>query len=1072
MRFNNILYQKIRFVCLLALCMLLSWPVNAQQPAPKQKKVKQLIDVTLKVIDENGSPIANASVVIGEGITHTLTDQSGSVAFKGYALDLVTVTAPAFEKNVSLVSDLLVKNTVTLQKAKIHMTSDDVVQMPFTMLKRRNLTGPDVIIKGTYFDRYPSTDIRNTLTGLTSGWDIREQDGSPGLNSQEGIQAFTGTANAFGSTDKFSSMPFVLVDGVPTELQEAPMDPSEIESATLVKGILGTAMYGPAANGGILMIKTKHGIKNERMLDLDVEMGVSTIDRMPGYVGGVDYANLNNTARKASGLPEKYDATALAGYANNDPNHLRYPNVNWKDQTLKNTMSFKRANVSSSGGNDMVQYYSSIGYAGEGDIYKIGNISDYNRINARQNVSVKVNDMIDVKFSFYGNLSYRRSPNYGYDPDFTNEDGATNPPLGLTELPMVTANGNQGLLYELTTLPSIAFPLYAYIDTATKIPWYGVSSSYTQNPVGNLTSQGYYTDQGRTGASNLMLNFDLGRIIKGLKSSSFLGFNIHNMVRIGKANDYLAYTTAITKGGLDTLIKSGNHSLVTQSDNAKLMDYYFQRYTFYENLSYDRTFGDHTVQSTLTYNQVKAFINGVEEPQRNNNLAWSFMYSFKDKYSLQAVLNWAGTASFPSKNRYGLFPAIGANWVVSDENFMKDIKFLNYLKLRGQYGVIGNETYMPPFYYVDRWSQNTSGSAFGPVSTLTWFGTTTDGSVARNSPQRIGNPDLGWEKRKEYNVGFDALFMNQKLSLDMTYWNILNDGAWVQVSNLLPYTAGLQGARPWYNYTKTRYNMVTADLHFSDKTGNFEYTLGVNGTYNKGTRERYDEPNYRFDFQKRTGKPSDAIFGMVYDGKFTASDIDANGNYLGGLSPQLFDAKLAPGDLKYKDMNGDGFVDDNDQAMIGNSSPRFYYGLSIDLKYKNFELYLMGNGRAFYDIALTNSYFWNGWGDNNYSNFVNEGLLDGSYPRLTYYKVNNNFITSEYWLVKGDYFKIQNVELAYTIPAKMLQFIGGRSVRLYIRGANLLTLSKVKDVDPESINSGVSVYPLFRTLSGGIKFNF
>jgi len=158
--------------------------------------------------------------------------------------------------------------------------------------------------------------------------------------------------------------------------------------------------------------------------------------------------------------------------------------------------------------------------------------------------------------------------------------------------------------------------------------------------------------------------------------------------------------------------------------------------------------------------------------------------------------------------------------------------------------------------------------------------------------------------------------------------------------------------------------------------------------------------------------------------------------------------------------------------VIGNSSPRLYYGAHIALRYKNFDLFILGAGRAFYDIALTNRYYWNGWGDNTYSNYVLENVGKEAYPRLTYYKVNNNFVTSDYWLTKGGYFKIQNVELAYTIPAKMLQFMGGRAIRIYARGANLLTLSQVKDVDPENINSGVTVYPLFRTFTGGVKFNF
>ena len=1055
MRLNNILYQKIRFACLLAFCILLSWPVNAQ--VQKEKKIRQLIDVTLKVVDENGTPIPKASVVIGEGITHIQTDENGSVAFKGYAMDIVTVSAPAFEKNVSSVSDILQKNTITLLKAKIQMTSSDVVPLPFSSLKRRNITGPEVVIQGKYFEKYPSVDIRNTLTGLTSGWDIREQDGSPGLSSQEGLQNFTGLSNAMGATDKFSNVPTIMVDGMITEVQEAPLDPAEIESVTLLKGVLGTSMYGPVGTGGLLMIKTRQGVKNDRILNLDVEKGVSVVDRMPGWVNGVDYAGLNNVARENSGLADKYTSAAITAYGQNDPNNLRYPNVNFSDMMLQNSKSFTRVNMSSSGGNDIVQYFSYVGYNGEGDIYKIGSAAGYDRINTRQNVNVKVNDQIDVNFSFYGNLAFRRSPNYGYNVNYTSEDAGSNPVLSLIELPTI--------LSDINSIPPIAFPVYAFIDTAAHVPWYGVSSSYSQNPIGGLVSQGYYTDRSRTGATNLSINYDLGNLIKGLKSTTYFGFNVHDMVRIGKANDYIAYTSSISsKTGNDTIIKSATHGLINQSDMAKLMDYYFMRYAFNENLSFDRTFGDHTIQATLTYNQLKAFQNGIEEPQRDQNVVFSAMYSFKDKYSLQGVLNYAGASSFAKNKRYGLFPGIGANWIVSDESFMSNMKFINFLKLRAQYGVIGNQTYLPVLYYVDRWSQNSSGGVFGPYSSNQWFGTSQEATVYRNSTQRIGNPDLTWEKRKEFTAGFDALFLDHKLALDMTYWNILQDGVLIQPNNILPYTAGLQGARPWYNFTKTGTNMVTADLRYSDKKGDFEYSIGANVTTGVSTRLKYDEPNYRFDYQKRTGKVSDAIFGMVYEGKF-GTDAETL------VTPQLFDAALKAGDLKYKDMNGDGFIDDNDQAMIGHSSPRLYYALNLTLKYKNFELFVLGNGRAFYDIALTNSYYWNGWGDNTYSNFVKSNV-GGAYPRLTYYKVNNNFITSGYWLVKGDYFKIQNVELSYTIPAKMLQFMGGRGIKIYVRGANLLTLSKVKDVDPESINSGVTVYPLFKTFSGGVKFNF
>ncbi len=1071
MRLLNIFYQKIITAGFLLVILMIAFAVQSQGQQ-KVKKIRQLIDITIKVVDEANAPLQNASVVVGEGIVHTETDATGSVKFKAYPEDAVTVSLPPYEPSANVARNLVANKTIKLLKSKYQMTSGDLVQMPFTSLKKRRLTGPEEVVMGSSFEKYPTVDIRNTFTGMTSGFDIREQDGSPGLSSLEGLQNYTGLSNSFGSTDKFSNIPMIIVDGLPVDIQEAPIDAAEIESATWLKGILSTAMFGPQANGGALLITTKHGVKNEKMLAVDVETGVSSIDRMPGWTSGVDYAKLNNQARTNSSVNALYPQTAIDEYAKNDPNSIRYPNVNYRDMMLKNIKPMTRVNLSASGGNDIVQYFSYLGVAREGDIYNMGAAADYTSITARQNATVKINDQLDIKFSFYGNQTFRRSPNYGFYSNYTDE-GTANNTLSLTELPSVLADINM--------LPPVANPVYAATQTVEKVPYYGINNSFISyasgnpygiangyplgNPIGSLTGQGYYSDRGRTGVVNAALNYDMGSLIKGLKSSTYLGINVHNLVRIGKNNDYIAYVPSISpKTGQDTTIRSSSHNLSQMSGNNKLMDYYFQRYSVYEALSYDRTFGVHDIQSVLTGYLSKTFINGVEEPFRQITYVSSSSYSFKDKYSLQAVINYSGSSSFAAAKRFGLFPSFGANWILSDEEFMSKLRFINFLKIRTQYGVIGNETFLFPHYDETRFAQDGSGSAFGPYSSLQWFGATTDANVRRTSLQRIGNTDLSWERRKEFNIGFDALMFNHKLSFDFTYWHWINDGVIAQLSNVMPYVAGLSGGRPYQNYAKSTYNSFTADLQYSDKIDGLRFTVGANATATKGIRDVYDQPSYRFDYQNRTGRATDAIFGQTYIGKF-----QTNAETL--VVPQIYDNILSAGDLKYADKNGDGVVDDNDQSMIGHSSPRLYYGVNISLKYKGFELFALGNGRAFYDIALTNPYYWNGWGDYNYSNFVlnNAG---GAYPRLTYYKVNNNFVSSNFWLQKGDYFKIQNVELSYTIPAKSVQFMGSSGIKLYVRGANLLTLSKIKDVDPESINSGVTVYPLFKTFTAGVKFNF
>jgi len=1056
---------------LFLICLVVILPGYAQQPQ-KQKKVRQLVDITLKVIDEQDAPVAKANVVVGEGIVHTETDANGSVTFKAYPEDMVTVTVPPFEPVAEVAVNLMKEKTVRLVRSKYHMTSGDVVDLPFTALKKRRLTGPELVVQGSLFEKFPTIDIRTALTGMTSGFDIREIDGSPGLSSLEGLQSLSGLSNSYGSTDKFSNMPLIIVDGMPAWFSISPIDAAEVESATWVKGILATSMFGPQANGGALIINTKHGAKNEKMLAVDVEQGVSSVDRMPGFVNGLDYANLNNQARTNSGLTPLYDAAAISEYGKNDPNSLRYPNVNYRDMMLKETKGMTRVNLSASGGNEVVQYFSYLGVAREGDIYKMGADADYTRVTARQNVTVKINKQLDVKFSFYGNQNFRRSPNYGYDPDYTTE-GTANATLNLIELPSV--------LSDINTIPAIANPVYAATQTTEGVPYYGVNNSFITyaggnpygvssgsplaNPIGNLVGQGYYADRSRTGVINATLTYDFSDFIKGLKATTYFGLNVHNLVRLGKTNDYLAYVPSVSaKTGKDTIIRSTSHSLFQMTDQYKLMDYYYQQYTVYEALSYNRNFGEHDIQSVLTGYMSKTTINGIEEPLRQVTFVSSTAYTLKDKYSLQAVLNYAGNSSFSQDKRFGLFPSVGAGWVISDEGFMSGVGCINYLKLRAQYGVIGNETFLFPHYNETRWSQDGSGSAFGPFSSLTWFGTTQESGVRRTSLQRSGNDILGWETRTEFNAGFDALLLKQKLALDMTYWYVVNDGSIAQLSHQIPFTAGLQGGRPYSNFAKSKYNSVTADLRYTDKIGGLQFTLGANGTYVKGTRLKYDEPNYRNEYQVRTGRPTDAIFGLSYLGKF-ATDAETQ------AVPQIYDEVLKAGDLKYQDMNGDGYVDDSDQNMIGNSSPRFYYGLNLNLKYKGFELFVLGNGRAFYNIVLNTPYFWNGWGDTNYSDFVLNNV-GGDYPRLTYYKVNNNFVTSDFWMRKGDYFKIQNVEFSYTIPARAVQFLGSRGIKLYVRGANLLTFSGIKEVDPESINSGVTTYPLFKTFTGGIKFNF
>ncbi|WP_266362967.1 SusC/RagA family TonB-linked outer membrane protein [Tellurirhabdus rosea] len=1049
------LYQNRGFIGLLLLLLCLTGATQAQDKAGRKARV---VKIHLKVTDEKGNPVPKAAVVVGEGRLYAETNAFGDYDFEAAPEEVVTVSTFGYDKFVSPVGEIVTRSVIELKRANLFGTFDDVVPMPFMDIKKRNATGGYNVLRTTDLEKYPSNDLRNAFTGLVPGLDVIERDGSPGLNAEEQLGFFRVTEKISNATR--GRNPIYIIDDIPTDVTEMPLDPQEIETVTVVKDIVGKTMLGPRAADGIIYIKTKRGRKNERVLNVNAEQGVSVVDRFPGWASGAEYARLNNVARTNSALPALYSESAIGEYAKNDPYNMYYPSVDFRQMMLKNTKAFRRYNLSSTGGNDVVQYSAYLGYNGEGDIYKMGAKSDYNRLNVRSNIDVKINDLIKIKFDFFGGVSFRRSSNYGYNSNFTSDDGNTNTALDLVEL--------NTALNDITNTPPIAFPVYAAFGDNPVAPWYAVSSnsSFRQNPIGNLMHNGYYTETGRTGASNMTFEYDMKEMVPGLKSRTYVGFNLYNSVRIGKAEDYIAYivTPGKTASGADTTRLSKVHDGVDMAGMAKLHDYYTQRFVVYQNLSYEKAWNGHDLQAGATYYISKNARNGIEEPQRQQNGIFTGRYSFRDRYMFHGVLNYAGTSGFAKGKRYALFPAVGLGWVLSEEPFMQKIKGIDYLKLRAEGGVLGFESFLTPFLYLDRWGVNTSGSAFGPYSTGQWFGSNTDNSVYRTTPSRIGNPDLTWETRKEFSVGLDALVLNRKLSLELTYFNNLRDGIVSQLANTVPFVGGISTARPWYNYNKVRYFGVETGLQYSDQIGALRFSVGGNAAVQSSKILMWDEPKYRFEYQSRIGLPIDAFWGQTYVGKF-ASDADTR------QVPQIYDEVLMKGDLKYQDMNGDGVVDDNDQSRIGNTTPRLTYALNLRVSYRNFELTGLGTGRAFYDIPMTNKYFWSGWGDNNYSNFVKNNI-DGQYPRLTYYKVNNNFINSSFWLRDGGFFKIQNVELAYNLPVGAGNIFGSRGARLFVRGANLLTISKIKDVDPESINSGVTVYPLFKTFTGGFKLTF
>lgn len=928
---------------------------------------------------------------------------------------------------------------------------DESLHLPYRDEADSLSVGSTIVLSGEQLEQYSSSDIRNILTAIAAGVEVTENFGGPGVSALEHIGQYGAAYRS--SVSVRSRSPLFMVDNIPVHIDETQLDPQQIASVTIIRDPLEKTLYGASAAGGIIHIRTRRGEIGPRYMKLNYEHGVNVIDRFPAYVSGPAYARLNNIARAGSGMTPLYSRSDVASYAAGNEYDRWFPNIDYRKLMLKNAMSYLRVGANAGGGSEKVQYFVALGYTGEDDIYKIGPKAQVHRININANLDISLNSFITARFGVISTMGVRYSPNYGYSSDHTES-------LGVTEFP--------DLLADINKTPAIAFPIYARNDPGMESPWYAVSSQFSDNPYANLMCNGSYRETTRKGLFNLGLDIDLSVLTPGLKSMTYAAYDASNVVRLGQEEDYAAYILykGLDEDGNDALIpqQSGKHSVKLMSSDIRLLDYFSNRLYLVQRFSYDRAFGLHRVEASADYMITKRSQKWITEHRREMNFGFHAGWSYDGRYIVRTAMNVHGTYSLLKP--WSFSPSVGAAWVLSREPFLRNVKVLNYLKLRVEGGLLHYDSATSANRDVDNYHWDNSGQGFGPYANSDqWFGNTVSGSIDRVYAAMLGNPALHLERRKEATAGVDARLLGNRLQLSANYWYSLSDGAITEMQNVIPMVAGISSGSLYMNYNVTRYQGAELSASWGDTVGPFQYRVGAWAAYNTSKVLKADELTYDEAYRSKVGYPADAIRGLVFQGRFE-SDAQA------AAENQTFDDVLKAGDFKYKDMNGDGIVDDSDVCVIGNSTPRLIYGVNLYFNLYGVDLTVTGTGRAFYDLALTNDWFWNGWGDGNYSAFTLRQASDPTAPRLTWNKVNNNYKTSTYWLKDGAFFKIQTVELGYNLPVKNWGWKLPVRWRVFVRGNNVATLSAIKDVDPEALSSGITNYPLMRTWVGGLKLTF
>lgn len=1000
--------------------LMLLLPFFSESNIYAQKRSKQYSEIKAKVVDKEGNPIQSVRITVDEGIFESSTDKQGKFSLKVTDNSTLVFDVPGFEPQYLGVSVIKQNPVVVMEKSIPYGGVKDEVELPFRKTIAREIVGATSTIDEDAISSSNQMNVLNILSGKAPGLNVSQVPTEPGRSAT--VLNIRGLSRS--ATD---NAPLIIIDGIERPLED--LTPEEIESITVLKDATSKILYGPKAVNGVLLVKTKRGIKYKRDRQFNIEFGAQTPVRMPEYLNSADYATMYNQARINDGLSPYYTQTDIDGYRMGT-NPVLYPDVDFHKLCLNDHMSYRKAIAQFRGGNESAQYYVNATYAGYGGYEAVGKNNTSNKFNLRVNLDYKVNDWLKAFVDIAGQMEFYTTNYMSADKLFSrlSSHRPNAYPIKFSD------PGNPGT------------EIYGAMENANL-------SSSRENIYAEMALGGSKENTVRKGQTNIGFDLSLDRYVKGLSAKAYVTFDVYNYLVVGKNENFSSYRPIFNENSL-----IGKELLTVEkkvSDKSRIADQMYRNYGYFGQLSYDRTFqAKHQLKSDLVIFQSRRENLGSSQDDVNRTFALRTNYVYNKKWIAELDMAVMGSSRFTKGNRYGYFPTVGVAWIASEEKFLKDKEWLDFLKIKASTGLLGTDNYFDFFLFESRW--NTSQS--------THFGPKLEEDVNTSTLVHVGNPDLTWEKSFEINIGAEASFLNC-LTADFNYFNNY------RYDILTPTTSfsSINGGELMYrNYGSVRNQGVELALEYSGNIGKLHYSIGGNTIWSKAVYEKTDDMEGLSSNRKKEGKPVDTRFGLIAEGLFKSGDEIA-------AHPVQDFGPVQIGDVKYADINNDHHINENDMLPIGNEYPRFQFGLNINLAYKGFELSLSGSGMAQYDIYLNNSYYWMRE-DQKYSTFVknyfNPSTGEGKFPRLTTQQNQNNYRSSSLWMRSGNFFKLRDAMLSYSLPQNITNKMTLKQVKLFVRGSNLFTISSIKDLDPEYIDAGVTGYPFFRSFTGGINVVF
>ncbi len=1013
------------------------------------------VEVSGTIIDSEGQPLIGASITVKDkpGLG-AVSDIDGKYKIKLEAFQYLVFSYIGFESQEHLIKDEDMILDITMQESKA-TALDEITITGTGPQKKVTVTGAITTVDvGTL--KTPVSSISNALVGNVAGVLAMQRSGQPGSNTSEfwirGISTFGGSSSAL-----------ILVDGFERSMDELNIE--DIESFSVLKDASATAIYGSRGANGVILITTKRGNDGKVEVNAKSEYTWTTRTRTPKFVDGLTYASMANEARTTRNQKAVYtDQELMMINEQLDPDI--YPNVDWMDLLLKDGAPTYRASVSVKGGGSKARYYLSGSFLDEGGMYHVDKTmkeydtnANYQRYNYRLNMDMNITASTLIQVGIGGAL------------EKTNRSGAVS---------------TDDIWYSIFGYNPITMPVM-YSNGYVPIMQGEDAESWERkyNPWTAATQTGYSEIWQNTINSNVTLEQKLDFITEGLKFTGRFGYDTYNYNYIQRRKNPEMWRAERQRNSDGKIVfnRLVPERLLSQGSSAS-----GDRKEFFEaEIAYGRNFGDHNIGSVLKYTQdnyVNTSSIGSDIMQgiarRHQGLAGNVSYGYMNRYLFNFNFGYNGSENFAKGHQFGFFPAYSAAWNIAEESFVKDnIDWIGMFKIRYSYGEVGTDNSSTRFPYLADYGNYSRNTGAGDQEIYyNWGDLNSSFGYSGLTYTRVSSNNVTWEIAKKHDLGLDLYLLGDKFGLTIDYFDEKREGIYMTRA-YLPDMVGIQGQNPSANVGSVKTEGFDGNFKFEQKIGEVGLQMRGNFTYSKNEITEADEMVNRYPYLRRTGFRVDQAKGLIALGLFKDYEDIRN-------SPRqdFVDARdVMPGDIKYKDVNGDGIVNNDDIVPIGATTrPNLIYGLGISATWKglDFNVHFQGAGKSHFFINGFAVYpFVNGeWGNiledmansNRWILGVNEDP-NAEYPRLSYGGNANNYRASTYWLRNGSYLRLKTLEMGYTLPKVLTTKLHLGKVRVHVIGQNLLTFSKFKLWDPEMGSSNGMTYPLGKTVTFGLTVN-